>query len=375
MTKKLKYLGMMISDSNYDLENVRIKIGKATGAMRVLAGAGLNTSRLGSPRQRIQMVTSFVTSKCLSGLNALVLSGPAESELRKFGDQVTRKIFLLHDSASVHLANLLSGRIRLNALWRISVLSLWLRILALNNRLTEALRFDYYFGIRESWMTQVVSILNHYQIKNFDRLIMTRVVTRDNAKTIHRIMRDFVYNQEFEDMQRAFLSQKGRNLTDFSALRPGKISRHLEGPRTLQECRGINMVVQTLSNGYLTGFLTDKTAKCPACSNSLDTIFHTWRCERAHKVKRLKHDLLDSLPENHQAKKMDVDSDLFIEWCLDPENSSLESFQLSPRPKNYERILMLTRLIAYYSHVNRSQAANPRLPKQTVFPKKRTRDI
>ena len=51
LTKKLKYLGMMISDSNYDLENVRIKIGKATGAMRVLAGAGLNTSRLGSPRQ------------------------------------------------------------------------------------------------------------------------------------------------------------------------------------------------------------------------------------------------------------------------------------------------------------------------------------
>ena len=211
MTRKLKYLGMEITDGDYPLENVRIKIGKAQGVLRILAGAGLNTTRLGTPRQRLQMITSYVNSTCLSGLNAMVLSAAAESELRKFGDSVTRKTFFFHEGASVHLAYLMAGKIRLNALWRCSVLSLWLRILALDNHLTEVLRYDYYFGIRESWMTQVVTILMHYDIKNFDRLIMTKVVTKENCKKIHRVMKEFIYQKEFHDMQCKVLMQKGPN--------------------------------------------------------------------------------------------------------------------------------------------------------------------
>ena len=196
------------------------------------------------------MITSYVTSTCLSGLNAMVLSAAAEAELKRFGDTITRKLFFLHEGASVHIPNLLAGRVRLNVLWRCSVLSLWLRILAMDNHLTETLRYDYYFGIRESWMTQVVSILRHYEIKNFDRLIMTKVVTKDNCKQIHKIMKQFIFEHEFEDMKRKYLSQKGSNRLDFSSIRPGKMSRHLEGPRTIEECRGVTVIVQMISNSY-----------------------------------------------------------------------------------------------------------------------------
>ena len=375
MTRKLKYLGMEITDGDYPLENVRIKIGKAQGVMRILAGAGMNTTRLGSPKQRLQMITSYVNSTCLSGLNAMVLSAAAESELRKFGDSVTRKTFHLHEGASVHLAYLMSGKVRLNVLWRCSVLSLWLRVLALDNHLTEVLRYDYYFGIRESWMTQVVTILMHYDIKNFDRLIMTRVVTKDNCKQIHRIMKEFIYQKEFHDMQCKVLMQKGPNRLDYSSLRPGKMSRHLENPRTIEECRGVTMVMKMLSHGYFTPYKTDKLSMCPACGNHPDSDMGAWRCKKAYQVIKLKQDLLNSLPFSHPARDLDPDSDRFTIFCLDPESENLGCYRIFPRPSNYVEILSLTRRIANYVHVNRIKALIPaRLLQRKGFHTKRTRD-
>ena len=104
ITNKIKYLGLTLSgDNEFDLSNVKTKIGSANGSLRLIAGAGLNQQRLCEPRVRISMVYSYVVSKCLSGLDGLRLSTAAEEKLKLYGDVLMRKVVCLQRSASTHL--------------------------------------------------------------------------------------------------------------------------------------------------------------------------------------------------------------------------------------------------------------------------------
>ena len=148
----------------------------------------------------------------------------------------------------------------------------------------------------------------------------------------------------------------------------------MEGPRTIQESRGITVIIQMLSNSYWTPYKADKNSLCPACKIELDTDQHLWRCEESHVARNMKNDLKVVLPFGHPMKLVDINSELFTLFCLDPENSDLGQHQLTPRPVNYQRILSLTRLIGYFSHVNRTKASSPLMMVQAgSFQGKRSR--
>ena len=168
--------------------------------MRLIAGAGLNQQRLCDPRIRVQMVHSYVVSRILAGLDAMRLSGAAEERLRQHGDKLMRKTFMFHSNASTHLTYLVSGKLRLNVYHRLGQINLLLRVLALGNQLTDALRWDFFHQTRNSWVYQVCIALTHYSIKNVDRWFYGNVITTENARSVYVATKELVEIVEFENM-------------------------------------------------------------------------------------------------------------------------------------------------------------------------------
>ena len=220
----------------------------------------------------------------------------------------------------------------------------------------------------------MVSLVGQCEIKHFAKLLMTKVVTKDNCKQIHKIMKQFIFEREFEDMKRKYLSQKGPNRLDFSSIRPGKMSRHLEDPRTIEECRGVTVIVQMISNSYWTPYRADKTSLCPVCNLDFDSDKHLWVCKESRVAMNMKRDLIAEFPPGHPMKDLDLNNEMIMQFCLDPESSNLGKYQIVSRPPNYQRILSLTRLIAYFSHRSRAAAILPtRLVQKMGFHQKRSR--
>ena len=366
ITKKLKYLGLTLSgDNEYDLSNVKAKIGAANGSLRLIAGAGLNQQRLCEPRIRISMVYSYVVSKCLSGLDGLRLSSAAEEKLRQYGDVLMRKVFFLHRNASTHLAHLIAGKIRLNALWRLSQVNLLIRILGLNTHLAEVIRWDFVNETKGSWTYQAVMILEHYGIKDYSRLFLGNVVTPRNAKDIYKAIKEQVVLKEFEYLKMKHLAQKWTNNFDMTSLLPGKPSRHILGATTVQEIRGVTTIVQYLSNSYVTDSVSDKNARCPVCGDEdvRDSPGHLWICRKSTIAKALRQELQEELPEGHPGKFLPALSPILTKFILDPESSLNEEYQLTERPRNFDRISSLCRLIAHFSHQNRYRVVRLRKKK------------
>ena len=360
LTNKLKYLGMTLSgDDEYDVQNVKMKIGGANGSLRIISGAGLNQQKLCSPKLRVSMVHSFVVSKCLSGLDGMRLSSAAEEQLRLYGEVLMRKTFFLHRNASTHLVHLIAGKIRLNAYWRLSQINLLIRILGLNTQLAAALRWDFIHETRGSWVYQAVTILDHYGIKDYSRLFLGNVVTTKNARAIYLAIKEHVVRQEFEYLKKKHLGQKWSNNFDLSSLRPGKPSRHILDASTVQEIRGVSTIIQHLTNTYATNTLVDRNATCVVCKREgvRDTPSHLWVCEKATIARALRCELQEELPLGHPAKGLHVTSGTLTKFILDPESILLEEYQLQERPENFMRIQSLCRLIAHFSHQNRYRIA------------------
>ena len=356
LTNKLKYLGMVLSgDSEYDVSNVKMKIGGANGSLRIISGAGLNQQKLCDPKLRVSMVHSYVVSKCLSGLDGIRLSSAAEEQLRLYGETLMRKTFFLHKNASTHLAHLIAGKIRLNAYWRLSQINLLLRILGLNTQLAAALRWDFVNETKGSWTYQAVTILDHYGIKDYSRLFLGNVVTTKNARAIYLAIKEQVVLQEFEHLKRKYLQQKWVNNFDMSSLKPGKASRHILGAKTVQEIRGVSTIIQYLSNAYITNTVKDRNSACVVCKRegARDSPGHLWICEKAAIARALRCELQEELPRGHPTRQLDVMSTILTKFILDPESALLNEYQLHERPSNFERIQSLCRLVAHFSHQNR----------------------
>ena len=272
-----------------------------------------------------------------------------------------RKVFFLHRNASTNLAHLMAGKIRLNALWRLSQINLLLRILGLNTHLAEVLRWDFVNETRNSWTYQAVMILEHYNIKDYSRLFLGNVVNTKNAKDIYKAIKEQVILQESEYLKRKHLSQKWTNNFDMTSLLPGKPSRHILGATTVQEIRGVSTIVKFWSNSYVTDSVSDKNARCPVCKDDVrDTPGHLWRCRKASIARALRHELQEELPAGHPAKMLPVLSPMLTKFILDPESNLNEEFQLTGRPDNFGRIQSLCRLIAHFSHQNRYRVVKVR---------------
>ena len=373
LTTKLKYLGMTLSgDNEYDVSNVKMKIGGANGSLRIISGAGLNQQKLCDPKLRVDMVHSYVVSKCLSGLDGMRLSSAAEEKLRLYGDTLMRKTFFLHKNASTHLAHLIAGKIRLNAYWRLSQINLLLRILGLNTQLAAALRWDFVHETKGSWVYQAVMILDHYGIKDYSRLFLGNVVTTKNARAIYLAIKEQVVLHEFEYLKRKHMQQKWVNNFDMTSLRPGKASRHILGAKTVQEIRGVSTIIQFLSNAYITNTVSDRNSTCVVCKKEgvRDTPGHIWICEKATIARALRCELQEELPHGHPVRQLDIKSVILTKFILDPESVLLNEYQLLERPDNFERIQSICRLIAHFSHQNRFRIVK-NLKKPAIWKDKR----
>ena len=356
IVQEISYLGMTLSGhKDADVRNVEAKIGAACGSLRIISGAGLNNQQLCEPRLRITMLYSYVVSKALAGLDSMRLSNAGEEKLRQFGDNILRTSFFLQKHASTHLIYLVAGKVRLNVLWRLGQLNLLLRCLALNGRLAEALRWDFVHETKGSWIYQCVITMEHYKIKDFNKIVLGDVITTANSKEVFKSFKELIIRQEFETTKRKLLGQKWINHFDLSSVRPGKVSRHLLGAKSTQEIRGITMILQFLSNSYLTFSVLSPKIKCVVCKKENDTPNHTWVCEKATIARSLREHLQRQLPMNHPAAKLPVNSRELTYFILDPESSLLERYQLTERPKNFDKIMSLCRLIANFSHQNRAR--------------------
>ena len=359
LASELKYLGLTLSGKiDMDVCNVIAKIGGANGNLRLIAGCGLNNQQLCEPRLRISMVYSYVVSKCLAGLDSLRLSNQGEEKLRMYGDSIMRAMFFVHSNASTHLLYLVSGKCRLNVLWRLSQLNLCCRVMALNNQLAEMLRWDFVHETKNSWIYQVTLTVLHYGIKDFDRLILGNVLTPENCKDTFKCLKEIIIEKEFEQTKRRLLSQKWINNFDLSSVAPAKMSRHLQGAKSIQEIRGITCQLQFLANSYLTFSVTNKNSPCVSCKEpgSFDSPSHFWKCSKAKIAKSLRKELQTQLPSGHPAASLPVDSAELTLFVLDPESELLFENQLIERPVNFERIRSLCRLICHFTHQNRARA-------------------
>lgn len=356
IVQEISYLGMTLSGhKDADVRNVEAKIGAACGSLRIISGAGLNNQQLCEPRLRVTMLYSYVVSKALAGLDSMRLSNTGEDKLRQFGDNILRTSFFLQKHASTHLIYLVTGKVRLNVLWRLGQLKLLLRCLALNGRLAEALRWDFVHETKGSWIYQCVITMEHYKIKDFDKIILGNVINTANCKEVFKSFKELIIRQEFESTKRKLLGQKWVNHFDLSSVRPGKVSRHLLGTKSTQEIRGITMILQFLSNSYLTFSVLSPKNKCVVCKKEADTPNHTWVCEKATIARSLREHLQRQLPEGHPAASLPVNSRELTYFILDPKSSLLERFQLTERPRNFDKIMSLCRLIAHFSHQNRAR--------------------
>ena len=370
VTKKIKYLGATLTgEKDQDLTNVMQKIGAGNGSLRLIAGAGLNQQRLCDPRIRVQMVHSYVVSRILAGLDAMRLSGAAEERLRQHGDKLMRKTFMFHSNASTHLTYLVSGKLRLNVYHRLGQINLLLRVLALGNQLTDALRWDFFHQTRNSWVYQVCIALTHYSIKNVDRWFYGNVITTENARSVYVATKELVEIVEFENTKRQLLSQKWVNNFDLSACRPGKPSRHIMGASTSQEIRGISVQLQFLGQTYLTSTLTNRNSICAACGEGpdRDTPANVFRCPKAHVALALKKELLDSLPQGHPIRGLPLESPILTRFILDPLSQLNGYYTLYKKPGNYAKIQSLARLISFFYHQNRAIAIRKMKKKDPMF--------
>ena len=145
--------------------------------------------------------------------------------------------------------------------------------------------------------------MEHYKIKDFDKIILGNVINTANCKEVFKSFKELIIRQEFESTKRKLLGQKWINHFDLSSVRPGKVSRHLLGAKSTQEIRGITMILQFLSNSYLTFSVLSPKNKCVVCKKEADTPNHTWVCEKATIARSLREHLQRQLPEDGKERE------------------------------------------------------------------------
>ena len=92
-------------------------------------------------------------------------------------------------------------------------------------------------------------------------------------------------------------------------------------------------------------------------------------CPKANVVQALKKELLDILPFSYPARNLSFNSGVLTKFILDPLSLHNGFYQLTRKPKNYDQILALTRLIAFFYHLNRAIAVQKIKRKNQMFGK------